>query len=80
MGAKNVKMKLEQAVDKENVPEVEAILDKYPELLDEAFYEDGVFNIGTRASWRGDLPMLKMFHRRGGKLNESGKNHPRTNT
>jgi hypothetical protein len=69
MGAKNVKIKLEGAVERENVADVEAILDKYPEILDQAFYEDGVFNIGTRAAWRGDLDMLKMFHRRGGKLN-----------
>lgn len=68
-------MKLEHAVDRENVKDVEDVLNKYPDIikLEDAFYEDGVFNIGTRAAWRGDLPMLKMFHRRGGNLNSQGK-------
>jgi hypothetical protein len=75
MGVKNAKIKLERAVDQENVAGVEAILDKFKDqnLLEQAFHEDGVFNIGSRAAWRGDLPMLKMFHSRGGDLNNPRK-------
>ena len=75
MGAKNVRMKLEHAVDRESVSDVEAGLDKHSDIikLDDPFYEEGVFNVGTRAAWRGDLHMLKMFHRRGGNLNCQGK-------
>ena len=69
MGAKNVKIRLERAVDCEDVKSVEEILQKYPDVLEQAFHDDGVFNIGTRAAWRGDLPMLKMFHTKGGSLN-----------
>jgi len=72
MGAQNVKIRLERAVDCEDVKAVEQILDKYPDVLNQPFHEDGVFNIGTRAAWRGDLKMLQMFHRRGGELNKPG--------
>jgi hypothetical protein len=73
MGAKNVKIRLERAVDCENVKSVEQILDKYPDVLNEPFHVGGVFNIGTRAAWRGDLKMLQMFDRRGGELKKPSK-------
>lgn len=69
MGIKNAKPKLFDAIERESVMEVEMLLDKYPQLLNESFFEDGVFNCVIRAAWRGDVKMLKMLHKKGADLN-----------
>ena len=72
MGAKSARTKLYDAVERENVEEVKMILEKFPDLLNTPFFEDGVFNAATRASWRGDLNMIKMLKEKGADL-ETGR-------
>lgn len=69
MGIKNARPKLFDAIDRESVIEVEMLLDKYPDLIDTAFFDGGVFNCATRAAWRGDVKMLKMLHKKGADMN-----------
>lgn len=69
MGLKNAKPKLYDAIERESTMEVEMLLEKFPDLLNEAFFEDGVFNCATRAAWRGDTKTLKMLHKKGADLN-----------
>jgi len=68
MGAKSAKTKLFDAVERENVEEVKMILEKFPDLLNAPFLDDGVFNAVTRAAWRGDLNMIKMLKEKGADL------------
>lgn len=62
MGLSSTKTYIQDAIERENVKEVENLLNKYPLLLNESFVNDGVFNCATRATWRGDLNMIKMLH------------------
>jgi hypothetical protein len=72
MGTKHAKQRLFEGIEEENVEKVEAILQKFPHLLNQAFYEDGVLNCVCRAAWRGDKKMLKMLKDKGADMNLGG--------
>ena len=65
MGISNTREKLFDAVERESIDEVRILLDKFPDLVNTAFFDEGVFNCATRATWRGDLKMLKMLKEKG---------------
>ena len=68
----DVKSKLYDAVERENLPDIQKILVHKPELLDEPFDPKSTMNPFLRSVWRGNFHIVVWLLDNGADINKRG--------
>jgi uncharacterized protein len=69
----DAKSKLYDAVERENLTDIQKVLAVKPELLDESFDSKSTMNALLRSVWRGNLEIVRWLLDHGADINKRGR-------